>query len=318
MRAASTSKRLTIAIISFLVVAFVYGSYIRSDVSAAVSRGPITCTSSGWSPSGPQSILGVPGRTCCQTETDDEGIEIKWCTDCATSRPTGSQCGNRYQALDSSTSPTPPPPGPKVPLENVLPGGEVFQELTTPSSPPQLGETSPGIAPPTAPEADEEETQPRIIGESPSPTGYCAPIRTPTCIPCDPGLPGSTCVPESDWPPASTTGEETPEAEPTIPPTTGPLGETAPQIAPPLSDEAAQLPTLEEEAPARTCPEGQVLDEETGLCVLEEPEADVQESEDQSSDREAQDTDSQEQAEPQDQSSGQEEQLPTEEDGDNN
>ena len=41
--------------------------------------------------------------------------------------------------------------------------------------------------------------------------------------------------------------------------------------APPPVDEDTQPPTLTEEAPP-VCPEGQVLIEESGLCVLEEPE----------------------------------------------
>lgn len=35
-------------------------------------------------------------------------------------------------------------------------------------------------------------------------------------------------------------------------------------------------PALVQEEPVPTCPEGQVLDEETNLCVLEEPQGDEQ------------------------------------------
>jgi hypothetical protein len=64
-----------------------------------------------------------------------------------------------------------------------------------------------------------------------------------------------------------------------------------------------QTPTVEEEEPVPPCPEGQVLDEETGLCVLEEPETAVEEEEP-------------EQPEPEE--SEQQEQTDDSEDNDNN
>lgn len=57
------------------------------------------------------------------------------------------------------------------------------------------------------------------------------------------------------------------EAEPPLSPPTGALGEIDPQVAPPTADESTEQPPTEP-----LCPEGQILDEDTNLCVLEEPE----------------------------------------------
>ena len=86
-------------VISVLVVALIYGSFPRSDLFAVkVERGPIDCV----------PFLNVDEVQCCQTETDDKGIEIKWCTDCANTSPP-SNCGPRYQEAGiGETS----PPGP--------------------------------------------------------------------------------------------------------------------------------------------------------------------------------------------------------------
>jgi hypothetical protein len=227
--------------------------------------------------------------TCCWTDTNTNESYCQWCevnTDtgefenCSSPKlrpdssiiapppsgiapppPTESCPENTARDAEGNCTPltqTPeqPPtnqtPSPKGGPRNLLPEG-VFEG---PGTTPQQGETTPEVAPPTGPEGD-NQTQSRI---NTSPTGYCVPIRSPTCIPCDPGLPGSTCTPGSDWPPASTGTPDTgtpEEAKPLVPPTTE---ETAPQVAPP--------PSTAVEEPV--CPEGQELDEETGLCVLEE------------------------------------------------
>ena len=138
---------------------------------------------------------------------------------------------------------TPEAPVTKSGLGNLLPEGIFGGPTTTP----QQGEMNPEVAPLTGPE-DESKTQERI---NTSPTGYCVPFRTPTCIPCDPGLPGNTCIPESEWPPVreEDTGTGTPEGKPKslIPPITT---EEAPQAGPPP-----------------TCLAGQELDKGTNLCV---------------------------------------------------
>jgi hypothetical protein len=142
---------------------------------------------------------------CCQTETDNEGIEIRYCTICDNEVTGPTNCGPRYQ---ESSSPMPPPPGKGGP-GNVLPEGVLEGPETAPSpeGPTELtpqvdcalnpndpqGETA------TIPQGEidnDNETQSRI---NTSPTGYCVPHRTPTCIPCEPGLPGNTCIPGGEW-----------------------------------------------------------------------------------------------------------------------
>jgi hypothetical protein len=55
---------------------------------------------------------------------------------------------------------------------------------------------------------------------------------------------------------------------------------------PPQTDEGPQPPTLTEET-APICPEGQVLDEQTNLCVLEESDESGEEQEQQSSEEDS-------------------------------
>jgi hypothetical protein len=56
-----------------------------------------------------------------------------------------------------------------------------------------------------------------------------------------------------------------------------PADQGAAELPPPTSEGTQPAPV--EEEPVPPCPEGQVLDEETGLCILEEPEAAEQEPE---------------------------------------
>ena len=203
--------------------------------------------------------------------------------------------GNEVLQQLQQTQQQQPPPGPRLPLENAIPDEKVLQQPATtpeadeggptpppcPDKPPippdctlkppllQPGEVTPEVAPPTAPEAD-EGTQSRIPT---SPTGSCVPFIRTSCIPCDPGLPGANCVPESEWPPVQTTDTGSPEGgkSPILPPT-GKLEETTPQVAP------STVPEAEEEKGTQPgidelCPKGQVLDDKTGLCVLEVPQA---------------------------------------------
>jgi hypothetical protein len=169
-----------------------------------------------------------------------------YCQTCIVNTETGDfECFD-IDTHDISAEQPPLPPGPKVAPENILPGGGVFEQLpttpttpTTPSPPPLFGRnvgnvplggffgpTTPALTPPpqfgqTAPEGQVQpppttsggeggqETQSRTT----SPTGYCVPFNKITCVPCDPGLPGADCIPQSEWPPASTTGEDIPQAQ---------------------------------------------------------------------------------------------------------
>jgi hypothetical protein len=139
---------------------------------------------------------------------------------------------------------------PLLPLKSILPGEKVLQQ------------------PATTPEAD-NGTQSRIPT---SPTGSCVPFIRTSCIPCDPGLPGANCIPESEWPPLQTTETASPEGgKSPILPHTDQLGETSPEVAPstvpkPEGEKGTQ-PHIDE-----SCPKGQVLDDKTGLCVLEVPQ----------------------------------------------
>jgi hypothetical protein len=204
------SKPLIFVIISALVVLLVYSSYSTSDVFA-LTRGPVICQLVG-------SETDV--YECCQTETDDDGIEIQWCTMCDRALPEGSQCTERqpgriFGALEQP--PTPPPSGPSAPLQ----GGVLEQ-------PP-----SQGVAPPL--------TQDQGV------------------LPEDGVL---------QLPPAEQDAAELP------PP-------TAKETQPAAVEEEQSVPVCQERLEFNEdlgfcvpteCPEGQLLDDETGICVLEEPE----------------------------------------------
>jgi hypothetical protein len=208
------SKPVILVVISVLVVAVIFWG--SSSVSA-VTRSPIEC---GFKNPPSISIL-----QCCQTETDDEGIEMTWCTDCAGEHPGGQglNCGPRYQALEAQQD------------------GRVIQQ------------------PPTAP-------------------------LLPTTPPFGRLPPGAL--------------EDLPTLEQA--PTTPLQQQTAPQadqglVAEPPATLETQPATVEEQPP---CPEGQILDEETNLCVLEEPEA-VEQQEEEQDEPEQEEQEQEEQEQPQ-------------------
>jgi hypothetical protein len=99
---------------------------------------------------------------------------------------------------------------------------------------------------------------PSGVALPPPPGPFCPPFCTPVCPKC--------------VPPIRTTDTGTSEeAESPIPPPTGPLGETAPQAAPLTAEDGSGQPPNQP-----LCPEGQVLDEETDVCVpIECPEGQV-------------------------------------------
>jgi hypothetical protein len=97
MRAAANNKRLIIGVVSLLIVALVYSSFPKSYVAfAAITYGDISCSGEG-------SLYLV---RCCQTQTDDEGIETEWCTWCDNTSPP-SNCSPRYQVGHAVAPPSP-------------------------------------------------------------------------------------------------------------------------------------------------------------------------------------------------------------------
>lgn len=67
----------------------------------------------------------------------------------------------------------------------------------------------------TSPNIDSSDKESTVkSSNTPSPTGYCAPVRS-NCVPCDPGLPGNSCIPNDQWPPTSTfSSKDTDSANP--------------------------------------------------------------------------------------------------------
>lgn len=228
---------------------------------------------------------GVTKETCCTWETDSKTeVWTEYCTTCtvgtddpcdhkqtdfAVAPPSPSPSPTPMvpenalpQGEVQQLTPTPPPTGGKgIFGSNILPtqptGIAPPTTTTTPSPspqttpPPTTGLKGPqgqlmapegGALLPQSPAGGGEQGQSRIFD---SPTGYCVPFNKITCVPCDPGLPGADCVPDSDWPPASTTDEDilltTPT--PTVPPLKSPFGALSPGVGTLQGDEAAQPQT---------------------------------------------------------------------------
>lgn len=179
-----------------------------------------------------------------------------------TSQPLGPFAplqGGILEEPTKSDESTPSPTG-----QDVLPKEGVLQQQPPPAD---RGAAAPQTAePPTG-----EGTQSRIPT---SPTGGCIPFIRTNCVPCDPGLPGASCIPESEWPPVSATDTGTAQAaEPSTSPSAPLVGEISPEAEQPSTTDEAIPPQVVEEEPLPSCPEDPVLDEETGLCVVEETEA---------------------------------------------
>jgi hypothetical protein len=110
------SNAVVLVVISFLAVAFVFSSFSSSFYAFArakiVSRGQIECTIH----SGDYKLI-YGAMTCCQTETDQNGLEVKYCTDCQNSTPPYN-CGPRHIASGGSGNPPPPQPPKNAPLSS--------------------------------------------------------------------------------------------------------------------------------------------------------------------------------------------------------
>jgi hypothetical protein len=79
-----------VALFLFLAITLIFGWYGRPNVAFAksrgVTRGPIECENTA-------DNLVI---TCCQTETDSKGVEIKYCTICENTSPP-SNCEPRFE-----------------------------------------------------------------------------------------------------------------------------------------------------------------------------------------------------------------------------
>ena len=166
----SSGKAMIIVVISLLAIALIPNSSSRFDVfaKAKLTRGPISCA----------PIINDPNSDlkCCQTETDSAGLELTWCTICASDR---THCTSRYQ--DYAPPPVLPPKlrPPVVTTEPPSVAPPNANSLTTPGAieqpPSTVKDNSNRTSPPS--------TSQRVF----SPTGGCVPFtpRTPTggCIP---------------------------------------------------------------------------------------------------------------------------------------
>jgi hypothetical protein len=88
-----------VALFLFLAITLIFGSYGRPNVAFAksrgVTRGPVECENT------PDNLV----ITCCQTETDSKGVEIKYCTICENTVPP-SNCGPRFEDPTRAKLPT--------------------------------------------------------------------------------------------------------------------------------------------------------------------------------------------------------------------
>ena len=170
---------LAIAGTSFLIVALIFSLYSIPGVFARINYGPIECSNAR---SG-----SVYDFTCCQTQTDTKnGLEIRYCTDCTGGTPIHN-CGPRYSVRGSSQGPLSPVGNTTIaPSTGKLPPGSIIK-------------ASPGTLNTLTPTGNNTNSSIARAGVY-SPTGGCSTTSRTTCIPCDPGIPGSACVPSGKWP----------------------------------------------------------------------------------------------------------------------
>jgi hypothetical protein len=295
------TKPLIFVVISFLVVALIHSSISTSGVFAA----PSDPNFGGDCETFPPSENGYI-QTCCWTESvppgtgnpDLGGSMEKYCQSCyfRYGDVTSNSCSDKeLQYLEDTVpgtgvspedgvleQPPRPPLGPFIPpqdgvIQQQPPNeGEGLQPLTR-----GQGVLPPGGVlerPPVDQVAPESPTGEEAKAPLPTtPTGGCVSTIITHCVPCDPGIPGANCTPSGEWPPVMSTDTGIPQT--TEPPDASPssplVGEIAPEAEQPPATEETQ-PTAVEEEPLPPCPEGQVLDEETGLCVMEDcPEGQV-------------------------------------------
>ena len=154
------SKLLLFVVILFLAVTS--SSYLISNSVFAATKGPIECTA-----------LSDHSTECCQTTTEDDGIEITWCTMCENTDPP-SNCSGRYQGPLFDVAPPPSTTTSCPDLNQALdatgncePLVQAPEQPPAPTSPPTGGEgvfgsdvlpnPPAGVAPPTEPPAPTSE-----------------------------------------------------------------------------------------------------------------------------------------------------------------
>jgi hypothetical protein len=258
----NASKPLIFVVISVLVVALVYSSISAFNVFA-VQRGD--------APPDADCEVDVFSDTsyCCWTETDPgdpEGIELNYCQSCSTNgcnpkrpdrRPEGPTTGEEISPGVTGGLEQPATPRPFDPTAP-LQGGVLQQQQTPPTSAPG---TSPGVL--------QQLEQ-----------GDFAPGFAPGFLRQQEQQPPSEGAAELLPPPAT---EETP-----------PATEEMEQAVPVCQDDLEFNEGLGFCVPT-DCPEGQALNEEAGICVLEQPEVaeEQEEPEQQQSEQEEQDQEQQ-------------------------
>src|SRR6266516_4001675 len=104
------SKAVVFVLTSFLTVVLICS--LASTSYARINSGPIICLKMGY-----QTTIDKVG--CCQKQTDNQGIEINYCTICADTHPP-SNCGPRFTIRGSSVNTTGvlAPLGPNAPTTN--------------------------------------------------------------------------------------------------------------------------------------------------------------------------------------------------------
>jgi hypothetical protein len=109
------SKSVVLVIVSFLLVTLIYSSVTKFNVFALKKYvGEIACF-----PKGALYLSEATQVTCCQNTYYQDGLVIRYCTDCDNTQPP-SNCGPRYEANRGGVNP-PGLPTPAGGATNALP-----------------------------------------------------------------------------------------------------------------------------------------------------------------------------------------------------
>jgi hypothetical protein len=209
---------LAVIISLFVIVNLYLMPYVQD------TKGAIKCTLHGL----PLAPYSQHYGTCCDTQTDKEGIEITYCTDCSVDdHGIFFNCGPRYTILGELPLP------PRQPNGNLTFSPTNTTNNTKPSSGLLNGRiptTNTFNAPITSGNPSNPNNGTTTAMKA---TGGCIPGGS-TCVPCDIGLAriGANCIPSGDWhptnglPPSSTLQQQQ-QQQPTTPPSTTTLPPSA-------------------------------------------------------------------------------------------